>query len=148
MLANTCSLERLAEAAEAILAAGHVEGSASSLTALTFAAEVARAEGKAERVRELLDLALAEVADDPERRMGLLDHLRESRRLADCLSLLQAVIRDTPDDGRAAEYYGMAIPEARKRVNHQQPSDPCSCGRGGRLSGHLGVRTRGGRQGI
>lgn len=130
MLEEGSSLERLAEVAETMLEPGDLDESASSLTALTFAAEVARAEGKVGRTHELLDQALAAVADDPKRRMGLLDLLRVSRRLADCLSVLEAAIRDTPDDNHAAEQYGLGIQEAYRSANHQQPSDPCTCGRG------------------
>jgi tetratricopeptide (TPR) repeat protein len=126
----TGSLERLAEVAEAALASGDAEGSAPSLTALTFAAEVAHAEGKAERSCELLDQALAVLTDDLDWRIGLVDHLRQRERLADSITLLEATLRDTPDDDRAREYYGTVIQEAYKRADHQQPADQCSCGRG------------------
>lgn len=142
MLAEGSSPERLAEAAETMLAPGDGQESGPSLMALTFAAEVARAEGKAGRVHELLDKALAVATDDPEDRMDLLDHLWESRRLADCLSLLEAILRDAPDDDRAAEYYRMGIQEAYRNVNDQQPSDQCSCGRGASWQECCGPRER------
>lgn len=142
MLFEGSSKERLAEAAEAMLASGGEPESTPSLTALTFAAEVARVEGNAERNRELLDQALALGADGPKRQMVLLDHLRAGSRLADCLSLLEGVLRDAPDDNHAAESYGKAIQEAYGRVTHQEPSEQCPCGRGASWQECCGPRER------
>lgn len=142
MLFEESSQERLAEAAEAMLASGGGEESAPSLTALTFAAEVARVEGNAGRSLELLDQALALGTDNPERQMVLVDHLRVSSRLADCLSLLEGILRDAPDDNRAAESYGRAIQEAYGRVTHQEPSEQCLCGRGASWQECCGPRER------
>lgn len=142
MLDNGSSLERLAEVAEVMLALGEVEGSVPSLTALTFAAEVARIEGKTERCHELLDQALAAGDDDPDQQIDLLEHLRTSKRLADCLSLLEATLRDIPDDDRFAERYGVGIEDAYRHVNDQQPLDPCPCGRGPSWQECCGPRER------
>jgi len=142
MLANAATPERLAEAAEAMLAFGHAEESAPSLTALTFAAGVARAEGNSGRARELLDQALEIAVDDPEHRFGLVEHLQRSGRLADGILLLEATLRDAPGDHQAAERYGVAIQEAHERLNHEQPSGPCPCGRNASWQECCGPRER------
>jgi hypothetical protein len=143
LLAKGSSPERLAEAAEAMLAAdsGNAEdagdavkpGDAAgewspSLTALTFAASAARAAGDAATVRRLLDQALA-ATDDPYTRTDMTLHLRASGRLADAIELLEARLREAPGDDHAAEHYGSAIEEAHGHVTEETPGD-CPCGQG------------------
>jgi thioredoxin-like negative regulator of GroEL len=94
MTANGSSHQRLAEAAQAMLAVGAPDGAPPSLTALTFAAAAARAAGDAGRARELLDQALA-AAEGTDTRMALAQHLSAAGRLADAIELLEARLRES-----------------------------------------------------
>lgn len=123
------SMERLTEFADFMLASGDADGCEPSLTALTWAAQVALATGEVARARQLLDRALAaSTASDSRSQEMLSDHLRVSGRLADAIVLLEASLRQTPDDDFGAEAYGAAISEAYLRVNGQSPAGGCSCG--------------------
>jgi tetratricopeptide repeat protein len=132
---------RLADVAEVMLAGGTVSGCAPSLTALTFAAAAARAAGDTGTARGLLDQALA-AADDPDTRMGIVEHLRASGRLADAIEALEDRLREAPDDDDAAERYGMAIEEAYAHVNDGQPTGGCPCGQGAPWQECCGPRER------
>jgi thioredoxin-like negative regulator of GroEL len=88
MTANGFSQQRLADAAQATLAVGAADEVPPSLTALTFAAAVARAAGDAQRARGLLDQALA-AAEDSDTRVVLAQHLSAGGRLADAIELLE-----------------------------------------------------------
>jgi hypothetical protein len=141
MLANGSSPERLADVAEAVLAAGTAAGGSPSLTALTFAAATARAAEDAEAARGLLDQAFA-AADDPDDRVGIIEHVRAGGRLADAIEMLEARLREAPDDEHAAERYGTAMEEAYEAVNQQQPPGACPCGRGAPWQECCGPRER------
>ncbi len=119
MRANGSSPEQLADVAEVMLAAGTADGCSPSLTALTFAAAVARAAGDAGTARGLLDQALA-AADDPITRVDIIEHVRASGRVADAIELLEVRLRQAPDDEHAAERYGPAIEQAYVDVNQEQ----------------------------
>jgi tetratricopeptide (TPR) repeat protein len=132
------STERLTELADAMFASGEV-GEASdagehepSLTTLTFAAQVARAAGDRSRASELLDQALAatEASGDSYARLRLTDHLRWIGRLPEAIELLEASLRDDPDDEYAAEHYGIAISDAYEQASGPQPVNGCTCGNG------------------
>jgi hypothetical protein len=133
------SPERLADISAAMLAADGEDGARPSMTALTFAAEVARAAGDSSRVRELLDQALTR-ANDPYDQVHLTNNLRASGRLADAILLLEARLRDEPDDDYAVELYGVAIQEAYEHAHLESPFDDCPCGQGTRWPDCCGPR--------
>ena len=133
MLEFGWSTERLTELADAMLAAdkaGEVGEREPSLTALTFAAQVARAVGDRTRASDLLDQALAatEASDDSRARLRLTDHLRWIGRLPEAIELLEASLRDDPDDEYAAEHYGIAIGDAYEQASGPPPVHGCTCG--------------------
>ena len=128
MVGSGSSVERLAETAEVVLASAEADGRSLSITALTFAAEVARVSGDKSRAAELLDQALAATDDWPVR-VDLARHLRASGRLADGIEMLETRLRDTPGDDNAAELYGLAVQDAYLRVGGQEQVERCSCGR-------------------
>jgi tetratricopeptide (TPR) repeat protein len=129
MTANGSSHQRLAEAAQAMLAVGASDGGPPSLTALTFAAAAARAAGDAGTARGLLDQALA-AAEDPDTRLALAQHLSAGGRLADAVELLEARLREAPDDDHAAELYGALLEEAFSKAHAEPPTGGCPCGLG------------------
>jgi tetratricopeptide (TPR) repeat protein len=139
MAAAGSSPERLAEISAAMLAAGSQDDSGPSLTALTFAAEVARAAGDSGRARELLEQAVT-VADDPYDQVHLTNYLRASGRLADAILLLEACLRDEPDDDYAVELYGVAMQEAYEHAHLESPFEGCPCGQGTRWPECCGPR--------
>ncbi|HEX8009098.1 MAG TPA: hypothetical protein VF482_22035 [Trebonia sp.] len=111
------SLERLAAVATRVLdqvSPASCGSPAPSLTALTFAAAVARANGGATEADRLLDqaFAAAEYADDPSLKVELIGVLPGHGRLADALDLLTGHLRLEPNDDQAVELYGFAIAEA------------------------------------
>lgn len=137
MLATGSSPDRLAEVAQAVLAreagtalndseADDAHGSP-SLTALTFCAAAASATGDMPTARQLLDQAMT-AATDQDTRIELMRHIRLSGRTADAIELLEARLRDAPDDDHAAEHYGGTIEEAYVHVNDDEPGRPCPCG--------------------
>ena len=88
--------ERLVSVADALLADG-VNGEP-SLTALTFASEVARETGDTERARALLDQAFeAPAASDRFTRLNLTSLLRFTGRQAEAITLIEASLREDPD---------------------------------------------------
>jgi tetratricopeptide (TPR) repeat protein len=130
LLVRGSSPERLREIGEQLLAGS---GAAPSLTALTFAAGAARAAGDAAAARRLLDQALAVAADpetgDPDTLSELARHLDASGRAAEAVELLEARLREEPDDLVAAERYGVFIERLYERVNGEA-LDECRCGLG------------------
>jgi len=150
------SMERLAELADAMLVPGKIgetgEGneaeqvgeSEPSLTDLTFAAQVDRAIGNSARAGELLDQAFAvtEASGDTYNKLRLIDNLRGIGRLAEATTLLEASLRDDPDDGYAMELYGTAINQAYEQANGQQPIASCTCGSGSAWEECCGPRER------
>jgi hypothetical protein len=136
LTATGSSPERLAEISAAMLAA---DGAGPSLTALTFAAEVARAAGDSGRGRELLDQALTAAGDSYER-VHLTKHLQASGRLADAILLLEARLGDQPDDDYVVELYGVAMQDAYEHAHLEPALDDCPCGQGSRWSRCCGPR--------
>jgi hypothetical protein len=123
------STERLVSVADALLADGASDEP--SLTALTFASEVARETGDTERARALLDQAFeAPAASDGLTRLNLISLLRFAGWQAEAITLIEASLRDDPDARYLAELYGVAISELHERANGQQPANGCSCGSG------------------
>lgn len=150
LLSKGSTADRLTAAAEAMLAAAGTAphdavpnatapdravspdgGTAAvpSVTALTFAASVARAGGDGSRANELLDRVLSEVAD-PEERTELADHLRQCGRVADAAELLADRLRTEPGDEHAADHYAHAIADAFARTTAAEPPGTCPCGSG------------------
>lgn len=113
------STERLATVAEAMLAA--TAGTAPSLTALTFASEVARDAGDSERARTLLDQACeASTASDHLTQAQLAALLIAAGRHDEALTLIEAILRDDPDASYPAELYGVAISDLCQRADGEQ----------------------------
>jgi hypothetical protein len=111
------SLERLAGIATRMLdqvGPASCGSPAPSLTAVTFAAAVARANGDAAEADRLLDQAFAAAgyADDPGLNVELIGVLPGHGRLADTLDLLTGHLRLEPNDDQAVELYGFAMAEA------------------------------------
>jgi tetratricopeptide (TPR) repeat protein len=142
LLARGASPERLNEIGEALLAAS---GAAPSLTALTFAALAARAAGDAAAARRLLDQALAVAADpetgDPDTLSELAKYLSDSGRDGEAVELLEARLRERPNDLGAAERYGVFIELLYERVNGEAPGE-CQCGLGRPWADCCGPRER------
>lgn len=142
------SKERLAEVADAMLARSAAPdpaggGGEPSLTALTFAALVARDAGDVARARALLERALAaSVTSDSRVRWNVISHVGRSGRLADAITMMEARLRDDPDDERGVELYGLALSEACAHANTGQPEDACSCGSGVAWAECCGPRER------
>lgn len=107
MLARGSSPERLAS-----LAAALIDLAPSSLTALSFAAALARHNGDDAEADRLIDAAFGATADDPAGQVEVISVLPGHGRLADALDMLTDHLRRAPDDQRAVEYYGQAIEEA------------------------------------
>ena len=81
-----------------------------SLTALTFAAGVARATADPAAERTFIDKALAVAAvDDPAPRLGVTRFMLDLGYLAEATELLEELIGDWPQDEEATEQYGTAI---------------------------------------
>jgi hypothetical protein len=142
LLVRGSSPQRLNEIGQELLARS---GAAPSLTALTFAAGAARAAGDAIDARRLLDQALAVAADpetgDPDTLSELARHLSASSRDAEAVELLEARLREEPDDLVAAERYGVFIERLYERVSGEAP-DECRCGLGRPWADCCGPRER------
>ena len=109
LLAEGSSLARLDDAVRLMLAG---QG-APSLTALTFAAAVARAAGNTEEERRLIGQALAvDEAGDPDVRLEVIDFISTSGHAAEAVELLEQSLKEAPDDGFAVDLYGAAIGRA------------------------------------
>jgi uncharacterized membrane protein len=81
-----------------------------SLTALTFAAGVARATADPAAERTFIDKALALATDeDPAPRLGVTRFMLDLGYLAEATELLEELIGDWPQDEEATEQYGTAI---------------------------------------
>jgi hypothetical protein len=109
LLEEGSSLARLENAARLMLA----DQDAPSLTALTFAAAVARAAGDTEGERRLIDQALAaDEADDPNVRLEVIDFISTGGHAAEAVELLEQRLKEAPDDDFAVDLYGTAIERA------------------------------------
>ena len=117
LLEEGSSVERLQYAARAMMEAGPADQGEPSLTALTFAAAVARAAENATEERRLIDRALsaADQADDPDTRLEVVDFINVSGHPAWAVELLEPRLRVAPDDEFAAHLYGVAIEQAREK---------------------------------
>jgi hypothetical protein len=108
LLESGAELERLEETSRLLWRDG-------SLTSLTFAAGVAHASGDAAEERNLIDKALtvSESDDDqdvdPSRRLGVTRFLLDLGYHVEATGLLEALIRDWPQDEEVVEQYGTAI---------------------------------------
>ncbi|HEY2580027.1 MAG TPA: tetratricopeptide repeat protein [Streptosporangiaceae bacterium] len=129
LLSKGSTPERLAEVAGALREADDSVGDGPSLAYLTFAAGVARAQGDAAQARRLLDDALRQ-ASDPADRLQVIAHLRRLGRVAEALELLEARLRDDPDDQEAAQLYAAGIQDAFARVSAAETPGECPCGSG------------------
>ena len=92
-----------------------------SLTALTFAASVARATGDPAAERTFIDKALAVsepsvTSEDPAPRLGVTRFMLDLGYLAEATELLEELIRDWPQDEEATEQYGVAIERVYESV--------------------------------
>lgn len=99
-----------------------------SVPALSFAADVAlQLEGAEQEASALIDRAL-DVAEDPEVRVALADHLLELGRVADALAMVEDRMIDRPDDSEAQEIRAGALRLAHRRaaVDAEVP-DRCPC---------------------
>jgi hypothetical protein len=109
LLEEGSSLARLENAVRLMLA----DQDAPSLTALTFAAAVARAAGDVEEERRLIDQALAaDEAGDPDVRLEVIDFISTSGHAAQAVELLEQRLKEAPGDDFAVDLYGTAIERA------------------------------------
>jgi len=109
LLEEGWSLARLDDAAGLMLA----DQDAPSVTALTFAAAVARAAGNTEEERRLIDQALAvDEADNPDVRLEVIDFISTSGHAAEAVELLEQRLKEAPDDDFAVGLYGTAVERA------------------------------------
>ncbi len=109
LLEEGSSLERLTGAAELMMA-----GDSADLSALTFAAAVARARADAAEERRLINEALsaADQAEDPDTRLEVIDFISTTGHVAEAIELLEPRLREAPDDEFAAGLYAAAIARA------------------------------------
>ncbi len=122
LLEEGSNLERLRHAARAMVEADPAGRGGPSLTALTFAAAVARAAGDAAEERRLIDqaLAAADQAEDPDVRLEVVDFINVSGHAAWAAELLEPRLREAPDDEFAARLYGAAIEQAHARAGEPE----------------------------
>jgi hypothetical protein len=125
LLAEGSSLERLEDAAKLILAADSDGQGAPSVTAMTFAAAVARASGNAEEERRLIDraFAAADEAGDPDTRLEVIDFISVSGHVTEAVELLEPRLREAPDDEFAADLYGAAIAKVYAKASQAEAAD-------------------------
>lgn len=98
-----------------------------SLTAITFAASVARATGDAGAERTFLDKALAvshaDEADQPAARLSVTRYLLDVGYHAEAAEYLTALIGQWPQDEEATEQYGVAIERAYESLGDADAGD-------------------------
>ena len=125
LLEEGSSPERLAGAAELMLAGESAGQDAPSLTALTFAAAVARAARNGEEERCLIDRALtaADETGDPGARLEVIDFISVSGHAAEAVELLEPRLREAPDDDFAADLYGAAIAKVYAEASQAEAGD-------------------------
>lgn len=122
------SLQRLADAAQLMLAADSGGQDSPSLTAVTFAAAVAGAAGNIEEERRLIDVALAatevpaaaEPTDNLDVRLKVIGFIAASGHAGEAVELLEPLLREVPDDDYAAEVYGLAISAAYAQASEAE----------------------------
>src|SRR5207237_5362428 len=68
---------------------------------------------------------------DPDTRVNLVTHVRGAGRAADAVELLEARLREAPDDDEAVEQYGVTLEQAYDHVNEEAPAGSCPCGKSG-----------------
>lgn len=102
---------------------------APSLTALTFAAAVARAAGNTEEERRLIDQALAvDEADDPDVRLEVIDFISTSGRAAEAVELLEQRLKEAADDDfavRPVRYGDRTSRRYSQRRSNRRPGARC-----------------------
>jgi hypothetical protein len=146
LIAEGSSLQRLTDTAQLMLAADAGGEESSSLTAVTFAAAVARAAGDPEEERRLIDLALAATEitaaaeDDLDARLEVIDFISTSGHAAAAVELLEPLLREIPEDDFAAEVYGAAISAAYALAEEAEPGE--------RERGHAAVARFADRSGL
>ena len=131
LIAEGSSLQQLADTAQLMLAADAGGQESSSLTAVTFAAAVARAAGDSEEERRLIDLALAatevtaaaEATDNLDARLKVIDFISTSGHAGEAVELLEPLLREIPEDDFAAEVYGAAISAAYALADEAEPGE-------------------------
>jgi hypothetical protein len=120
LLDEGSSLARLQDAAKLMLA----DQDAPSLTALTFAASVARAAGNTEEEQRLIEQALAaDEAGDPDVRLEVIDFITASGHAAEAAELLEHRLREAPDDDFAADLHGVAVERAYAKASAEESAD-------------------------
>jgi len=122
LLEEGSSVERLQHAARAMTEADQADEGGPSLTALTFAAAVARAAGYVAEERRLIDqaLAVADRADDPDVRLEVVDFISVSGHPVWAVELLEPGLRVAPDDEFATRLYGAAIERAHEKAGEPE----------------------------
>jgi hypothetical protein len=125
LLEEGSSLRRLTDAAQLMLAADAGGQDQPALTAVTFAAAVARAAGNEAEERRLIDLALAatEEAGDRDMWLEVIDFIGTSGHAAEAVELLEPRLRAAPDDDFAADLYGAAISAAYTQASEAEPGE-------------------------
>jgi hypothetical protein len=131
LVAEGSSLQPRTDTAKLMLAADAGGQESSSLTAVTFAAAVARAAGDSEEERRLIDLALAatqvtaaaEATGELDARLKVIDFVSTSGHAAEAVELLEPLLREIPEDDFAAEVYGAAISAAYALADEAEPGE-------------------------
>jgi tetratricopeptide (TPR) repeat protein len=104
-----------------------------SLTAVTFAAAVARATGDPAAERTFIDKALAvsqpdDATEEPGARLGVTRFLLDLGYHAEAAEQLEALIRDWPQDEEATEQYGAAIERIHEQADGDEDGDASDAG--------------------
>lgn len=104
-----------------------------SLTAVTFAAAVARATGDPAAERTFIDKALAvsqpdDATEEPGARLGVTRFLLDLGYHAEAAEQLEALIRDWPQDEEATEQYGTAIERVHEQADGDEDGDASDAG--------------------
>ncbi len=114
-----------------------------SLTALTFAAGVARATGDLAAERTFIDKALAVsepsvTSADPAPRLGVTRFMLDLGYLAETTAFLEQLVHQWPQDEEATEQYGIAI----ERMHEPAPGDAAGAAPAGALDANQAVLAR------
>lgn len=104
-----------------------------SLTAVTFAAAVARATGDPAAERTFIDKALAvsqpdDATEEPSARLSVTRFLLDLGYHAEAAEQLEALIREWPQDEEATEQYGTAIERVHEQADGDEDGDASDAG--------------------